>query len=64
MQDQGLPLCGLYQDVHQGKNKTRPEVVNRCDSRFMTGFKTEFVTGHTHDSIHDRIHDGIHESEH
>ena len=22
--------------------KTRPEVVNRCDSRFMTGFKTEF----------------------
>ena len=26
--------------------KTRPEVVNRCDSRFMTGFKTEFMTGH------------------
>ena len=26
--------------------KTRPEVVNRCDSRFMTGFKPEFVTGH------------------
>ena len=25
---------------------TRPEVVNRCDSRFMTDFKTEFVTGH------------------
>ena len=25
---------------------TRPEVVNRCDSRFMTGLKTEFVTGH------------------
>ena len=44
--------------------ETRPEVVNRCDSRLMTGFKTEFVTGHTHDSIHDRIHDGIHESEH
>ena len=26
--------------------RTRPEVVNRCDSRFMTDFKTEFVTGH------------------
>ena len=26
--------------------KTRPELVNRCDSRFMTGFKPEFVTGH------------------
>ena len=35
-----LPHIGLVTSI------TRPEVVNRCDSRFMTGFKTEFVTGH------------------
>ena len=29
---------------NQGVKETRPEVVNRCDSRFVTGFKTEFVT--------------------
>ena len=25
--------------------KTRPEVVNRCDSQYVTDFKREFVTG-------------------
>ena len=36
----------LFHIMSSSPIETRPEVVNRCDSRFMTGFKTEFVTGH------------------